>query len=84
VFSSQFAGSRAMMRSCNLMLGMEGDKSVMRIDGKGLHQKERKATEAEQNYRKLIILEDREFGVSGFINLMYNEKTGSLTEIEEV
>ncbi len=84
VFSSQFAGSRAMMRSCNLMLGMEGDKSTTRVEGKGLHQKERVATEAETSYRKLIILEDREFGVTGFINLTYDEQSGALTEIEEV
>jgi twinkle protein len=48
VLSHQFAGSRAMMRSCNLMLGLEGNKDP--------------DLELEQrNLRRLVILEDREF-----------------------
>lgn len=70
VMSHQFAGSRAMARSCNLMLGLEGNKSP--------------ELEPEQrNMRKLVILEDREFGSSGYIPLYWNPKTSYFTEIQE-
>lgn len=68
VFSSQFAGSRAMMRSCHLMMGLEGDKNP------DLDREER-------NLRRLIILEDRNLGASGSINLYYDDRTGLLNEI---
>jgi twinkle protein len=84
VFSSQFAGSRAMMRSCNLMIGIEGNKDPERPEGGGLKKKMRPATDEELNTRRLVILEDREFGSSGYVNLFYHTKTGIFTEIKEV
>jgi twinkle protein len=56
VMSHQFAGSRAMMRSCNLMLGLEGNKDP-------------DTDLSEQRVRKLIVLEDREFGASDYVRL---------------
>lgn len=68
VFSHQFAGSRAMMRSCNLMIGLEGNKDP--------------ALEPEQrNMRKLVLLEDREFGATGEVNLYWHDRTGLFTEV---
>lgn len=67
VISSQFAGSRAMMRSCNLMLGLEGNKDE----------------ELEPDIRSLRwlrILEDREFGNSDSVCLHYNKSTTYYTE----
>lgn len=70
VLSSQFAGSRAMMRSCNYMIGMQGNKHP-------------DLSEEERNCRDLVILEDREFGASGKVPLYYNPKTGRLLERPE-
>ncbi len=70
VHSAQFAGSRAMMRSCNLMLGLEGDKDPD-LDVE------------ERNLRRLVILEDREFGASGVVRLYWDHKTSLFNEIEE-
>lgn len=70
VQSYQFSGSRAMMRSCNLMLGLEGDKDPD-LDVE------------ERNLRRLVILEDREFGASGVVRLFWDERTGLFNEIQE-
>lgn len=70
VLSHQFAGSRAMMRSCHMMVGLEGNKDPdlpIQI----------------RNQRKLIVLEDREFGASGIVRLYYNSDTGLYTEMIE-
>jgi len=68
VYSSQFAGSRAMMRSCNLMLGLEGNKDPdLPLE--------------ERNMRRLVILEDREFGASGYVPMYYEASNGTLSEI---
>ncbi len=70
VHSAQFAGSRAMMRSCNLMLGLEGDKDPdLDIE--------------ERNLRRLVILEDREFGASGVVRLYWDNATSLFNEIKE-
>jgi len=71
VFSSQFAGSRAMMRSCHLMLGLEGNKDPDLLV-------------EERNMRRLLILEDRNLGASGYVSLYYDDKTGLYHEIPEV
>ncbi len=71
VHSHQFSGSRAMMRSCNLMLGLEGSKDP------DLEPEER-------NVRRLVILEDREFGASGVVRLFWDQKTSLFNEITEV
>lgn len=68
VLSSQFAGSRAMMRSCNLMIGIEGDKSPVDKDGNERHN-------TLKNKRDLVLLEDREFGQTGKFPLYWNERT---------
>jgi twinkle protein len=69
VLSHQFAGSRAMMRSCNMMLGLEGDKNPdLEIE--------------MRNMRRLVILEDREFGATGAIPLYWDKKTGLFNEVK--
>lgn len=68
VLSRQFAGSRAMARSCNYMLGLEGDKNPdLPIE--------------QRNMRSLVLLEDREFGEVGRVPLYYDSKTGLLNEV---
>src|SRR5690554_1976826 len=47
VLSSQFAGSRAMARSCNLMMGLEGNRDP-------------ELSLEERNMRSLVVLENRE------------------------
>lgn len=68
VLSAQFAGSRAMMRSANLMLGLEGNKDP-------------DLEEDIRNLRYLRVLEDREFGVSTKVPLFWNKDTGKFIEI---
>lgn len=68
IYSSQFTGSRAMMRSCQLMLALEGNKD----------------SELSENIRQLrwlTILEDREFGNSSSYCLHWNENTTEYREI---
>lgn len=69
VLSTQFTGSRAMMRSCNYMIGIEGNKDP------------NLALEM-RNIRHLVILEDREFGCSDRISLYWDNKTGLFSEIQ--
>ncbi len=68
VFSHQFAGSRAMMRSCNLMIGLEGNKDPA-------------LPNEERNIRNLVLLEDREFGATGEVGLYWHDRTGLFNEI---
>jgi twinkle protein len=68
VQSSQFAGSRAMARSCNLMLGLEGNRDP-------------NLTPEERNMRTLVLLEDREFGETGRYKLYWNKDNGLFVEI---
>ncbi len=70
VFSSQFAGSRAMMRSSNYMIGLEGNKDP-------------DLPEEEKNKRDLVILEDREFGQTARIKLSWSPVTSQFTETWE-
>jgi twinkle protein len=70
VMSHQFSGSRAMMRSCNMMLGLEGNKDP-------------NLEEEARNMRKLVVLEDREFGASGYVRLYWDPKTSLFNEIQE-
>lgn len=69
VFSSQFAGSRAMMRSCNYMIGLEGNKDP-------------ELPLEERNVRTLQLLEDREFGASVSVPLYWDKNTGLFNEIK--
>lgn len=68
VFSSQFAGSRAMMRSCNYMMALSGNKDP-------------NLPVEQRNMRRLTILEDREFGESGFIDMYWNMANGLFSEV---
>jgi twinkle protein len=70
VISSQFAGSRAMMRSCNMMLGLEGNKDP-------------ELSDEERCLRDIVLLEDREFGETGRINLYWNRNTTRFKELGE-
>jgi twinkle protein len=70
IFSHQFSGSRAMMRSCNYMYGLEGNKDEnLPIE--------------ERNMRKLVVLEDREYGEVGVVNLYWDYKTSYFNEIKD-
>lgn len=68
VLSSQFAGSRAMARSCNYMLGIEGNRDP-------------NLTPEERNLRTLVLLEDREFGEVGRYRLYWDQATGLFNEL---
>jgi twinkle protein len=67
VYSNQFAGSRAMMRSCDFMIGLEGHKDPDLPAG-------------EKNLRDLVVLEARE-GETGRVNLAWSPLTGEFSEI---
>ena len=68
VLSSQFAGSRAMARSCNLMIGLEGNRDP-------------ELTPEERNMRKLVVLENRETGEVGEYNMYWNPVTTFFHEV---
>ena len=68
VYSTQFAGSRGMMRSCNYMIGVEGNKDP-------------DLDKYERNLRTLSILEDREFGSSGKVQLYWDDQTSLFREV---
>ena len=68
VLSSQFAGSRAMARSCNLMIGLEGNKDPeLPIE--------------QRNVRHLVVLENRTTGETGRWPLYWNPETTIFTEM---
>lgn len=67
VQSVQFAGSRGMMRSCYYMIGLEGNKDP--------------ELPKLKNIRQFSMLEDRNFGETGLVNLSYNPNTGRLLEV---
>lgn len=62
VLTSQFAGSRAMGRSCNYMFGIEGNKDP-------------ELDENERNVRTLVLLDDREYGEVGKFPLYWDRVT---------
>lgn len=68
VFSNQFTGSRAMIRSANYVLALEGDKSD-------------ELEEHEKNTRLLRILDDREYGVTAKLQLFWNSNTSVFEEL---
>lgn len=68
VLTSQFAGSRAMGRSCNYMLGLEGNKDP-------------ELAENERNIRTLVLLDDREYGEVGKFPLFWDNKTTMFNEM---
>lgn len=70
VLPGMFAGSRAMARSCNGMLALEGNRDPS-------------LPEEERNLRKLVLLENRETGEVGEWGLYYNPVTGLFTEVRQ-
>lgn len=68
VLSSQFAGSRAMERSCNYMFGIRGNRDPA-------------LTPEERNLRTLVLLSDREFGEAGEYKLYWDSATSLFNEI---
>lgn len=68
VQSYQFAGSRSMMRSCNSMFGIEGNKDP-------------DLSKEERNLRTLVLLEDRMTGNSGKVRLFWDDSTGAFNEL---
>lgn len=68
VLSAQFAGSRAMMRSCNYMIGLEGNKDDT-------------LPEEVRNTRVIRILEDREFGEVASVPVYWNRNTTRFMEL---
>jgi len=69
VESYQFSGSRAMMRSANYMIGLEGNKDPDLPD-------------EERNLRSLVVLENRCTGETGRIKLWWDAATGAFNEIK--
>lgn len=67
VQSNQFTGSRAMMRNCYYMLGLERNKDDLLPD-------------EIRNMSELVLLEDRAFGRTGRVKLWYNVDTGDYLE----
>jgi len=68
VQSTQFAGSRAMMRSAHAMIGFEGNKDPDLPDD-------------ERNVRSIVLLEDRNTGASGRVPVFYDKNTGMFNEM---
>ncbi len=69
VLTSQFAGSRAMGRSCNYMFGLEGNKDP-------------ELSKEQRNVRNLVLLDDREYGEVGSTSLYWDDMTGLFNEME--
>ena len=67
VLSSQFTGSRAMMRSCYYMIGIERNKDP-------------ELPEVERNTSTFVLLEDRAFGNNGVFQVYYDNETGDYLE----
>lgn len=68
VLTSQFAGSRAMGRSCNYMFGLEGSKDP-------------ELSMEERNIRELVLLDDREYGEVGTCRLYWDSMTSLFNEM---
>lgn len=66
VHSNQFTGSRAMMRACYYMVGIERDKTL--------------EDPIEKNTSTFVLLEDRAFGRNGKFEVFYDENTGDYLE----
>lgn len=67
VESYQFTGSRAMMRACYYMIGLERNKSD-------------ELPEIIRNTSNLVLLEDRAFGRTGRVALYYDKHTGDFRQ----
>ncbi|AHB30128.1 primase/helicase [Pseudomonas phage phiIBB-PAA2] len=67
VKESQFTGSRAMQRWCQLMIGFERNKQA---DGEEKHES------------RIRVIKDRNYGNTGLVFTKYNPETGRLVERE--
>lgn len=67
VLSHQFTGSRAMMRSCYYMWGIERNKDP-------------DLPEKVRNTSTFVLLEDRKYGRSGYFKVYYDPNTGDYVE----
>lgn len=70
VLPDQFTGSRAMVRSCNYAIGLEGNIDPELLD-------------SQANKRKLVLLSDREFGETGMTYLSWDPDTSLFSEISK-
>lgn len=70
VLSHQFTGSRAMMRSCYYMWGIERNKDP-------------DSEEKQQNTSTFVLLEDRKYGRSGYFKVFYDIDTADYIEPPE-
>jgi len=61
-------GSRGMSRSCNMVLGIQGNNDPELEDD-------------ERNLRDIVLLSDREFGGAGVQHLWWSNKTSLFTEV---
>lgn len=68
VQSHQFSGSRAMMRACHAMIGIQGNKDP-------------DLPEEQRNIREIVLLENRLSGETGKFKIFYDKMTGSFNEI---
>ena len=69
VMSHQFAGSRAMMRSAHVVMGLEGNRDPDLDD-------------EDRNKRRIVVLEDRQHGSSGVVNVQYDIRSGLMRETQ--
>jgi twinkle protein len=67
VHSNQFTGSRAMMRACYYMIGIERDKNP-------------DLPPEQRNMSQFVLLEDRAFGNAGRFDVYYDTNTGDYLE----
>ena len=68
ITTDMFAGSSAMGRSCNYMFGLEGNKDP-------------DLSEMERNKRTLVVLDDREYGEVGKVELFWDKHTSLFNQI---
>ncbi|MBW1801302.1 MAG: hypothetical protein JRJ85_11315 [Deltaproteobacteria bacterium] len=65
---NDITGSRGMIRSCNLIIGIQGNNDPELEDD-------------ERNLRDLVLLSDREHGAAGVVHLWWNRLTSLFTEL---
>jgi twinkle protein len=68
VRENQFTGSRALQRWSHMVMGFQRNKSA---EGEAKHRS------------KIVVLKDRAFGRTGYINTLYDVQTGCLNETDE-
>lgn len=69
IYSNQFRGSRAMMEACYQMAGIKRNRDP-------------ELPEDERNSSQLVLLEEREYGNSGIVDLFYDRNTQHYWEVD--